>query len=226
MRALVLGNDSDHDPALIGARAEFHGYQLEIGVREDHGSWPTLDGVGLVISLGSEWSVYWDHVQRHVEPEIALLQEAQRRDIPVFGICFGSQLLAAAHGGSVARSPLPEIGWFEVRPTEAGRDLIEPGPWFQWHDDRWRMPSQATLLAENDAGNQAFSIGRTLATQFHPELTERVLHGWLDQFGGRSVMASRGIDVDQVLAQTAGSTSAAQDRASALFDGFVKGFVR
>lgn len=226
MRALVLGNDGDHDPGLIGARAEFHGYHLEVGVREDPGSWPALDGIDLMLSLGSEWSVYWDHVQRHVEPEIALLQEAQRRDIPVFGICFGSQLLAAAHGGSVAGSPHPEIGWFEVRPTEAGDGLIEAGPWFQWHDDRWEAPPQATVLATNDAGDQAFSLGRTLATQFHPELTEGVLHRWLDESGGRAIMAARSIDVDQVIAQTIASTLAAEERAAALFDGFVKAFAR
>ena len=225
MRALVLGNDGDHDPGLIGSRAEFHGYHLEIGVREQHSSWPTLDGVDLVLSLGSEWSVYWDHVQRHVEPEIALLRDAHRRDIPVLGICFGSQLLAAAHGGSVARSPHPEIGWFDVRPNDAGNGLIEPGPWFQWHDDRWEVPPNGIVLADNDAGNQAFSLGRTLATQFHPELTEGVLRSWLDVFGGRAVMAERGIDVEAVLAQTAQCSRAAEARASALFDGFVKTFV-
>ena len=43
--------------------------------------------------------------------------------------------------------------------------------------------------------------------------------------GGRAVMAERGIDVEAVLAQTAQCSRAAEARASALFDGFVKTFV-
>jgi GMP synthase-like glutamine amidotransferase len=225
MRALVLGNDGDHDPGFIGARAAFHGYNLEFAIREDPSAWPSLVGFDLVLSLGSEWSVYWDHVQGQVEPEIALLQAAHRRDIPVFGICFGSQLLATAHGGCVARSTQPEIGWFGVEPTVAGMGLVDPGPWFQWHDDRWTLPPGAMLLAKNDAANQAFSIGRTFATQFHPELTDVILKRWMAT-GGASIMAERGIDADGTVDRTHAIANDAESRANALFDRFLSEVVR
>jgi len=46
--------------------------------------------------------------------EIELIAEAERRDIPVFGICFGAQALCLYHGGIVERSNEPEIGWYDV----------------------------------------------------------------------------------------------------------------
>lgn len=220
MRSLVIGNDGDADPGYIGARAEFHGYHLTVVTREATDQWPSLDEVDLVISLGSEWSVYWDHVQASVQPEVALLREASYRDIPVFGICFGSQLLASAHGGTVSRSATPEIGWFEVEATEAGRGFIDDGPWFQWHDDHWTLPSGATLLAANDNANQAFVLGRSVATQFHPELTENILEHWL-KLGGEAIAIERGLDPEVMVKQTVSTAAAAERRAATLFDRFL-----
>jgi GMP synthase-like glutamine amidotransferase len=221
MRALVLGNDGDADAGYIGVRAEHHGYELTTHVRENPESWPSLDGFDLVISLGSEWSVYWDHVQPQVQPELALLRDAADRDLPVFGICFGSQLLATAHGGTVTKSPMPEIGWFEVASLGVGQDLMAIGPWFQWHDDHWTLPPGATLLAKNENANQAFRVGRSFATQFHPELNEKMLRHWLDH-GGANVMTERGLDVPELIERTVRTADAAEKRAADLFDHFLK----
>ncbi len=220
MRALVLGNDGDSDAGFIGARAEHHGYALTTVVREQPESWPALDGFDLVISLGSEWSVYWDHVQPQVQPELSLLRDAADRDLPVFGICFGSQLLAAAHGGTVTKSATPEIGWYEVESTGIGQDILARGPWFQWHDDHWTLPPAATLLAKNTNANQAFRIGRSFATQFHPELNEKMLRSWLAG-GGAAIMTERGLDVDALLDKTLRTTDDAENRAADLFDRFL-----
>jgi GMP synthase-like glutamine amidotransferase len=218
---LFIGNEGDNSPGLIGNRAEYHGFALEPLLREHTHAWPDLDGVDLVLSLGSEWSVYWDRVQPFVQPEIALLQEAARRNIPIFGICFGSQLLAAAHGATVSKSPHPEIGWFSVTPTTADDGMIESGPWFQWHDDHWLLPPDATLVAANASANQAFWLGRSFATQFHPELTEAMLKNWLRQ-GGAQIIAERGLDQEAILAQTMQLAGQSEQRANRLFDRFLK----
>jgi hypothetical protein len=58
--------------------------------------------------------------------------------VPVLGICFGAQALAAALGGQAIRAERPEVGWTPIQTHRP--DLIEPGPWFQWHSDRWVLP--------------------------------------------------------------------------------------
>ena len=121
-----------------------------------------LDGVDLVLPLGSDWSVYADHVADQVAAECGLLTAAHHRAIPILGICFGGQLLAHALGGSVGPIDRPEIGWCE-------------GPWAQWHLDGFVVPPGAVELARSPSGPQAFLIGRTLGLQFHPEVDESIM---------------------------------------------------
>ena len=64
------------------------------------------------------------------------------------------------------RAERSEIGWYSVDTDDA--DLVDAGPWFEWHHDRWVAP-RARVLACTPAAEQAFAVGRTLAVQFHPE---------------------------------------------------------
>ncbi|MEY3817083.1 MAG: hypothetical protein RI966_1060, partial [Actinomycetota bacterium] len=110
MRALLVANANDADPGFIGQRFAEHGF---IGERfKEHGNvfehcerenpdlWPSLDGADLVLLLGSWWSVYWPDIAKSVRAECELIQETHRRGIPMFGICFGAQIMATAFGGS------------------------------------------------------------------------------------------------------------------------------
>ena len=94
-----------------------------------------------VMLLGAPWSAYAADVACWVEPEIEMLRSADRAGVPVLGICFGGQLLAAAHGGGVDASPVPESGWHLVYSD----DPVLDGAWFQWHYDRWVMPPGAVV---------------------------------------------------------------------------------
>lgn len=180
---------------------------------------PDFAGFDAVVVLGSYWSAY-DHelIGSWVRPEIEQLRRADAAGVPVLGICFGGQLLAAAHGGSVARSAGPEIGWTDL---ETDDDTLVPGgPWFEWHYDRWQLPPGATELARNPAASQAFALRRNLALQFHPELTAASLAGWLGN-GGAAEAAARGIDVSLLIARTSALAPDAARRAGALVDGFL-----
>ena len=150
--------------------------------------------------------------------EIEQVRAADTAGVPVLGICFGGQVLAAAHGGSVERAAHAEIGWTDVHSVDVS--VVPHGPWFQWHFDRWVTPPDAELLASNGAAPQAFALRRNLAVQFHPELTGASLVGWLEN-GGFAGAREAGFDPGMMLTETDRIQADAARRAALLVDGFL-----
>jgi GMP synthase-like glutamine amidotransferase len=203
VRGLLIANDADGDPGLVGEHLARRGCTLERWARELSGGWPLLDAPDLpdlVVLLGSDWSVYWPHVSTEVAAEQALVRAAHDRGIPLLAICFGAQVVASALGGIVERAPWPEIGWHRV--DSLAPDVVHPGPWMQWHSDRCTLPPGATLLATSPVGPQAFRLGRTLAVQFHPEVTSSIVERW-SAGAGAAELAAHGVDRDALLRETA-----------------------
>lgn len=217
MRALVISNSYDADSGFVGQRLRHHGYQFDECHRERPGEWPALEGHDLVLLLGSDWSVYWEHVADHVQAEAALVQEAHTRGVPIFGICFGNQIMAHALGGAVERARTPEIGWYEVATDEPS--VIAPGPWLQWHSDIVRVPPAATELARSGVGPQAWRMGRSFCTQFHPEATESILRRWIEGGGADEYIAFGG-DPQQFLDTTRVNVAASRRNSDVLVDWF------
>jgi GMP synthase-like glutamine amidotransferase len=215
---LLLGNRDDADPGFVGEHLEARGARLRLLPREEPESWPGLDGADLVLVLGSDWSVYWPHVEREVAAETALLQAAHAADRPVFGICYGAQILAHALGGSVRPADWVEIGWLTVDSVRP--DTIHPGPWFVWHVDTFAPPPEATVLASTAVGPHAFALGRTFAVQFHPEVDERIVGRWAAGWG-KSPLEGLGVDADDLVARTRAGAVDARPRAHALIDWFL-----
>ena len=173
----------------------------------------------VVVPLGAPWSVYdAETIGAWVGEELGLLRAAHNGGVPVFGICFGGQALAAALGGAVELSPKPELGWTLVESREP--DLIEVGPWFQLHQDRWQLPPGARELATTAIASQAFVLGRSMGVQFHPELTPSILQAWLDS-GDRDYLLARGVDPDALMVTTQIQAEAARQRAVRLVDRFL-----
>jgi GMP synthase-like glutamine amidotransferase len=100
-------------------------------------------------------------------------------------------------------------------------DLVSPGPWFQFHYDRWSLPPGAQEIARNSHASQAFVLRRNLALQFHPELTAHELKMWLDT-DGYAMVEKEGQDPDILLAHTVAEEAAACQRADALVDAFLR----
>jgi GMP synthase-like glutamine amidotransferase len=170
-----------------------------------------------VASLGSKWGPNDTHVPA-VAAEIALVERAVERDVPVLGLCFGGQVLAHVLGGVVEPAPQPELGWHEIETDDP--DTIPPGPWLEWHYERFSTPPGAVELARTAHATQAFRHGVHLATQFHPESTVEIVAGWAAKDAER--LAALGIaDGAALLAAPAARQEAARAAAFRLFDAFM-----
>ena len=219
VRTLILANRNDADAGFVGDALLARGASLDLSLREDDSPLPDPAGYDLVLSLGSEWSVYWDHVAPQVEREAALLRAAVEAGQPVLGLCFGGQLLAYALGGSVERSPVPELGWHRIESDVP--DLIPSGPYVQWHSDRFVLPPGARELARSAAAPQAFALGSALGLQFHPEATPEVVRRWC--VGGLEELALGGVDPVAFAAEADEQATAARARADLIVASLLSG---
>src|ERR1700684_3851012 len=193
MRVTVISHHEEDSAGFIGEAFEARGAELSVTLVPKEGL-PSLDGVDHVVVVGAGWAVYVDS-----SDELAWLQRADEAGVPVLGICFGGQALAAAFGGRVEPSPRKEIGWSMVESVDPG--LIPAGPWLEFHNDRFFPPSEARILARNDLCAQAFTLRRHLGVQFHPEPDGALLAKWLDM-GGRPEAEQEGVDTERFLAET------------------------
>jgi GMP synthase-like glutamine amidotransferase len=191
MRVLVIKHHDIDDPGFIGAAFAARGADLEVHLVPGDGPLPPPEGIDHVVVLGAAWSVYDKKIGHWIGSELEWLRAADAAGVPVLGICFGAQALAAALGGRVAAAPRPEIGWITVESLDP--DLIETGPWLEFHSDQCFPPPQARLLARNEVCAQAFTVGSHLAVQFHPEVDGAQVRRWLDS-GGAAEAARAGQD--------------------------------
>jgi len=224
----MIQHDHICTPGFVGERFTERGYDLVLHqvVSEDDFQSPNVKtqfpdptDFDVIISMGAPWSVY-DHeiIGSWVLPELAMLRGAHVDHVPVFGICFGGQLLAAAHGGSVSRSAAPELGWVEIESDD--ESVVPAGEWFQWHYDRWELPEGATELARNANSSQAFILGQNLAVQFHPEMSSAILASWIAT-GGAEDITKLGMNVEELVRQTAERDVSNRERAHKLVDLFL-----
>lgn len=227
-RALLVEHDPYTRPALVGEALEARGYTLErrLVVPEHRFDSPDVEHEfpdprewDLVVPMGAPWSVDdRTTIGSWVVPELEMLRTAHAAGVPLLGICFGGQALSAALGGGVTRAPGWEVGWRTITTADPG--LVGPGPWFQFHQDAMVLPPGALEVAASTVCSQAWTMGRTLAVQFHPEVTLEVLDLWLGT-GGQAVLDTLGLDTETIRTATKDAESAARARTRALVDAFL-----
>lgn len=176
----------------------------------------------LLVVLGGPIGVYENDDYPFIDAEVALIEKRLARDMPVLGICLGSQLMAKALGARVYPSGVKEIGWAPVDLTREGRASclreLESTPVLHWHGDTFDLPAGATRLASTPAcANQAFSYGAAaLALQFHAETAGVAVEGWLVGHTGE-IGRTPGISVKSLRADTARCTPAVERAGTACF---------
>jgi len=213
MQVIVVRHHAIDDPGFIADAFRALGAELVMHQFPEDGALPALDGVDHIVVLGAAWSVYEERISGWIGDELDWLRAADAAGIPVLGICFGAQALTAALGGQVEPAPRGEVGWMLVETLDP--DLVEPGPWLEFHHDRCLMPPGAQLLARTELCVQAFTIGPHLAVQFHPEIDAAQLSRWLAD-GGKAEAEEAGQDPDALIAQTESQEEQAALRAGRL----------
>jgi GMP synthase (glutamine-hydrolysing) len=140
----------------------------------------------------------------------AWLERAVADQTPVFGICYGHQLLADALGGRAGPNPRGrEMGTVEVEllPEAAGDPLFSATPpRIRAHTTHLEtvleLPAGARVLARNAADRYhavAFAP-RAWGVQFHPEFDADVMRTYLTE--RREVLRSEGRDPDALIGDT------------------------
>lgn len=230
MRALVIVHDPGNEAVLVGERLEHHGFeQREVAITNDvDNPQGSAAGLGeptdydLIVPMGSTYSLTEpDRISTWIHDELDFLRRADAAGVPVLGVCFGGQSLAAAHGGRVLRADRPQIGWHHLSPCPGAP--IPAGRWMQWHYDRFEPPTHdpdVDVLAVDDVGVQAFTLRRNLGVQFHPEVTPEHVRRWVD-LGGGAELHALGIDPDDLIDECAAMLGDVRARTNALVDWFL-----
>ncbi|HEY3327757.1 MAG TPA: glutamine-hydrolyzing GMP synthase [Novimethylophilus sp.] len=133
---------------------------------------------GIILSGGPN-SVYEDETPRAPDAVFQL-------GVPVFGICYGMQTMAAQLGGKVENAHKREFGYAEIRArghsalfsdiedrrNEEGHGLLDV--WMSHGDKVTELPQGFKVIAGNDStpiAGMADESRKYYAVQFHPEVT-------------------------------------------------------
>ena len=137
----------------------------------------------LAIILGAPESANDDLPYLHAEQK--LIKNYVEENIPVLGICLGSQLIAKTFGSKVYRGTKKEIGFYNDLRINNDSYLFSgfqnPFTVFHWHGDTFDLPEGAIRLASSEHYlNQAFQYKSAVGLQFHLEVNEQMINLWLD----------------------------------------------
>ncbi len=183
---LAIQNDETDAPHLVGRWLEELGFEIRTLRAYAGENVPTQvpEDIVALIPLGGHMNATEDHLHPWLAPERALLKDAIDRDIPIFAICLGTQLLAVAGGGKVERAAIGEVGIysiFGVNEPDSIFTLNSELTVAQWHEDQVvELPVGATLLASSElCQNQIYRLGtKSYGVQFHPEIDLSVIKWW------------------------------------------------
>jgi GMP synthase (glutamine-hydrolysing) len=173
----VIGEVLDEESARVTTVRVFSGDSVPTGIAPHDA----------LVVMGGPMGVYEADRHPHLAQEVALIRRAVGEDVPVLGVCLGSQLLATALGSKVGPAR-KELGWFPVTLTPEGiADPLfagVPGGFtaLHWHGDAFDPPPGSMPLASSDLTPcQAFRHGAHVGLLFHMEMSEAMIRALVEQ---------------------------------------------
>ena len=163
-----------------------------------------------LIVMGGPMNIYEEDRFPWLAREKTFIKDAIDAGNIVLGVCLGAQLIASVLGAKIHKNQYPEIGWFDVRLTDAAsksrvfRRLPERFAAFHWHGDTFDLPPGAAGIAESDAcRNQAFECGggRVIGLQFHLDTTLESIRRLVEHCGDELVPGEYVQSGDELLVQ-------------------------
>ncbi len=156
-----------------------------------------ITGSASMVSERQHWS----------EQTAGWIRAAMDEALPLFGVCYGHQLLAHALGGRVDYNPHGrEIGTVRITSCAASAHDVLFAPLihgFNAHATHQQTvveaPIGATLLARSDLDqHQALRFGACAwGVQFHPEFSTAAMRGYIE--GRRAELETEGQDTSALL---------------------------
>jgi len=188
---------------------------------------PELSDFSALVVLGGVMSAFDDERYPWLVDERRAIGAAHAADMPMLGICLGSQLFAAMLGARAYTAPSgPEIGYLAPSLTPEGRsDSVLRHfdvPAVVFHQDTWDLPPGASLLAESDRFPHAFRLGAAVGIQAHPEADASILGRWLEIPEEQAQLEAAGVDPAELLAVVEAGASAGREMAGRLFGAWVE----
>jgi len=187
MSVLILQHAEVEGPGLVEEELRREKIPCQVLILKPGAHFPNLDDLTHIVILGGPMNVYEEDHYPFLKDEDLFIKEAIQRGKFVLGICLGAQLIAKALGARVTKSPIKEIGWYDVSLTKIGSmdplfsHLPKTFSVFQWHEDTFEIPHSAILLATSSlVPNQAFRYGdNAYGLQFHIEVTQTMVREWM-----------------------------------------------
>ncbi len=181
---LVIQNTKNEGIVTLGKLLEQDGFKITTVLAKKENI-PKIEP-HVIIILGAPESANDDLT--YLKDEMTLIRESVKKNIPILGICLGSQLIAKAFGAKVYPGKKKEIGFYhdiEFDNTSSSRlfqGIPSPATVFHWHGDTFDLPDNALKLAHSrDYQNQSIKIGSAIGVQFHLEVDEPTIRLWLEK---------------------------------------------
>lgn len=161
---------------------------------------PDVENYNGLIVLGGPMGVYEANQHPHLLWEMKQIEKALQKNIPILGICLGSQLIAHVLGAHVRKAPQWELGWQSIELTDhAKRDPVfstynTQELVFQMHQDTFDIPKGAVHLARSRlCEGQAFRYEeKVYGLQYHLEADQAMIERWMNRTENHDIVRNSG----------------------------------